>query len=116
MAIGVIKSFELDQGLIIVKLDGRSPEVALHVSGSDKATVASLMAGHQIRFDFARGRRGQVFAIDVIAQPGLSRDIGNSGRSPPVQSTSGTQPPKANERVIGGISAKTDLGSKHSKR
>jgi len=76
MAIGVIKSFEVDHGLVIVKLDGRSPEVALHVSGSDKETVTSLTAGQKIRFDFARDRHGQMFAIDVIAQPGISRDIG----------------------------------------
>ncbi len=30
MANGVIQSFELDRGLVVVKLDGRLPEVALH--------------------------------------------------------------------------------------
>lgn len=52
------------------------------------------MAGHQIRFDLARDRHGQVFAIDVIAQSGLSRDIGNSGRSPRSSRLPGPNPQK----------------------
>ena len=81
MATAVIKSLKLHHGLVVVKLDGRSPEVALRVSGSDEETVASLTPGQRIRFDFACDRHGQVFAIDVIPEPGISRAIGNSGSS-----------------------------------
>jgi hypothetical protein len=82
MATAVIKSLKLHLGLIIVKLDGRSPEVALRVSGSDKETIASLTPGQRIRFDFACDRHGQVFAIDVVPESGITRAIRNSG-SPP---------------------------------
>jgi hypothetical protein len=66
MATGVIKSFKLDHGIVTVKLDRRSPDVALRVCGSDKRTVANLTPGQKIRFDFSCTRDGQVFAIDVM--------------------------------------------------
>ena len=65
MTTAVIRSFNLDHGLVIVKVDGRAPDVALRLCGSDRSTVANLMPGRRIRFDFQRGRHGQVFAIDV---------------------------------------------------
>jgi cold shock CspA family protein len=60
MATGVIKSFKFDQGLVIVKLDGRSPDVALRVCGSDKRTVAMLTPGQKIRFDLSCARDGRI--------------------------------------------------------
>jgi cold shock CspA family protein len=69
MATGVLKSFKLDQGIVMVKLDGRSPDVALRVCGSDKRTVANLPPGQKIRFDFSCTRGGQVYAIDVMPDP-----------------------------------------------
>jgi hypothetical protein len=42
MATAVLRSFKPDLDLIVVKLDGRSAEVALRVSGSDRSTIATL--------------------------------------------------------------------------
>ena len=75
MATGVIKAFKLDHGLVIVKLDGRSPDVALRVCGSDKRTVATLRPGQKIRFDLSCARDGRVFAIDVMADTTLPREV-----------------------------------------
>jgi cold shock CspA family protein len=69
MANGILKSFKLDQGIVMVKLDGRSPDVALRVCGSDKRTVANLTPGQKIRFDFSCTQGGQVYAIDVVPDP-----------------------------------------------
>jgi hypothetical protein len=65
MTTAVIRSFRPDHGLVIVNVDGRAPDVALPVCGSDRSTVATLRPGRRIRFDFQCGRHGQVFAIDV---------------------------------------------------
>jgi hypothetical protein len=73
MATGVLKSFKLDQGIVMVKLDGRSPDVALRVCGSDKRTVANLPPGQKIRFDFSCTQGGQVYAIDVTPDPTVPR-------------------------------------------
>jgi cold shock CspA family protein len=73
MATGVLKSFKLDQGIVMVKLDGRSPDVALRVCGSDKRTVANLPPGQKIRFDFSCTQGGQVYAIDVMPDPTVPR-------------------------------------------
>ncbi len=83
MATGVIKSFKFDPGLVIVKLDGRSPDVALRVCGSDKRTVATLTPGQKIRFDLSCARDGRVFAIDVIPDTTLPHDVADSDRSTP---------------------------------
>jgi hypothetical protein len=114
MATAVIKSLKLYHGLVIVKLDGRSPEVALRVSGSDKETVASLTPGQRIRFDFACDRHGQVFAIDVIPEPSIARANGNSGGSPrssrvPAGKSEAEQ--EGHQRNFG----KADPGSQHGR-
>jgi hypothetical protein len=85
MATGVIKSLKLDHGLVIVKLDGRSPDVALRVCGSDKRTVATMRLGQKIRFDLSCARDGRVFAIDVMPDTTLPRD----GADPDSSSHSG---------------------------
>ena len=69
MATGVLKSFNHDRALAIVRLEGRSAEVALRVSGCDKTTIASLRPGQKIQFDLACGQHGQVYAVDVAAEP-----------------------------------------------
>lgn len=65
MTTAVIRSFNPDHDLVVVKVEGRAPDVALRLCGSDKSTVAKLRPGQRIRFDFQCGRHGQVFAIDV---------------------------------------------------
>jgi hypothetical protein len=83
MATGVIKSLKLDHDLVIVKLDGRSPAVALRVRGSDKRTVATLTPGQKIRFDLSCARDGRVFAIDVMPDTTLPREAADPDSSPP---------------------------------
>ena len=65
MTTAVLRSFNPDQGIVTVKVDGRSPDVALRVCGSDRSTILRLSPGHRISFEFACNRHGQVFAIDV---------------------------------------------------
>ena len=65
MTIAVIKSFERDESLLIVRVNGTSPEVSLRLCGSDRSTVAKLGPGETISFDIARDQRGGAVAIDV---------------------------------------------------
>ena len=67
MTTAVIKSFNRDHGLVIVKIDGGAADIALRLGSSDRSTVAKLSPGQRIRFDFQCSRHGQVFAIDVSA-------------------------------------------------
>ena len=82
MSTGVIRSFKLDHGLLIVKLDGRSPDVALRICGSDKRTVATLTPGQKIRFDLSCAKDGRVYAIDVMPDTTLPRDVADTDCSP----------------------------------
>jgi len=72
MATAVLRSFKPELDLIIVKLDGRSAEVALRVSASDRSIIARLPPGHKIGFDLECDRHGRVFAIDVTPDPPLA--------------------------------------------
>ena len=76
MTMAVLRSFNRDRGLIIVRVEGRSSDVALRVCGSDRSTTAKLPPGHMIRFDFACNREGQVFAIDIEPVPSNSFNLG----------------------------------------
>jgi hypothetical protein len=76
MTTAVLRSFNPDHDLIIVKVDGRSPQVALKVCRSDRSTMARLPAGSRIHFDFACDRHGQVFAIDITPLPPLPSVLG----------------------------------------
>jgi cold shock CspA family protein len=67
MTTAVIRSFRPDHGLVIIKVDGMAPDVALRVCGSDRSTVAELRPGQRIQFDFQCDRHGHVFAINVTA-------------------------------------------------
>jgi hypothetical protein len=71
----IIKSFERDEGLVVVRVDETSPEVSLRVCGSDRSTVAKLGPGKRIRFAVARDRRGCAVAIDVTSAQPLNRDV-----------------------------------------
>jgi cold shock CspA family protein len=65
MAIAVLKSFDRDRGLAIIKLDGKPSEVAIRVVGSDRSVVSAVLPGQRIRFDLGRDRRGRSLAVDV---------------------------------------------------
>lgn len=81
MTTAVIRSFRPAHGLVIVKVDGRGPDVALRVCGSDRSTVAELRPSQRIQFDFRCDRHGHVFAIDVTAIPPLLPGRGVDGTS-----------------------------------
>jgi hypothetical protein len=72
MTTAVVRSLRLDQDLVIVKLDGRSAEIALRVHDTDRATVAKLFRGQRIEFDFECDRDGRVFAVDLAPVSSLS--------------------------------------------
>lgn len=59
MAIAILKSFDCDHGLAILKLDGSQSEIAALVTGSDRTVI------QRIRFDVGRDRWGRTFAVDV---------------------------------------------------
>lgn len=90
MTTAVIRSFRPDHGLVIVKVDGRAPDVALRVCGSDRSTVAGLRPGQRIQFDFQCDHHGHVFAIDVTAISPLlpGRALDGSPHCPGSQSDS----------------------------
>lgn len=65
MAIAILKSFDRSHGLAILKLDGSRSELAVHVTGSDRTVISSVVPGQRIRFDVGRDRRGRTLAVDV---------------------------------------------------
>jgi cold shock CspA family protein len=65
MAIAILKSFDCDHGVAILKLDGSQSEIAAHVTGSDRTVISSVVPGQRIRFDVGRDRWGRTFAVDV---------------------------------------------------
>src|SRR5712691_8883788 len=76
MTTAVIRSVRPDHGLVIVKVDGKAPNVALRVGGSDRSTVARLRPGQKIRFDLQCDPHGNMFAIDVTAISPLPSNCG----------------------------------------
>jgi hypothetical protein len=76
MTTAVITSVRPHHGLVIVKVDGKAPDVALRLCGSDRSTVAKLRSGQKIRFNFQCDGQGNVFAIDVTAISSLSSNLG----------------------------------------
>jgi hypothetical protein len=100
MTTAVIRSFRPAHGLVIVKVDGRAPEVALRVCGSDRSTVAELRPGQRIQFDFQCDRHGHVFAIDVTAIPPLLPGRGVDG-SPLYPSSQSERSRAAGRRYLG---------------
>jgi len=79
MTTAVIKSFKADRGIVIVKVDERSPGVALRLCGSDRTTVAKMLPGQRIQFEFACDRKGNVFGIDVTPVSVPTEAVGGAG-------------------------------------
>src|SRR5271166_2016641 len=65
VAIAILKSFDRDHGLAIIKLDGEPSEVAIRVVGSDRSVLSAVSPGQRICFDIGRDRRGRTLAVDV---------------------------------------------------
>ena len=58
MTASVLRSFEADEGVAHVLLVKNFTEVALHVRGSDRVTIARLPQGEPIQFEVVHDGQG----------------------------------------------------------